>query len=63
MKVRITKVDDDYYVFRNGVKVTMTVKQMRSGAFVRSDTGVMGDKKVPSDIVKKIKKYQQIERR
>jgi len=54
MKVR--KIDDEYYVFRNGVKLTMAVKQMRSGKLVRSDTGFLGDKYVPPDIEKAIKK-------
>jgi hypothetical protein len=57
-KMRITKIDNEYYVFRNGIKPTMSVVQMRSGEFIRSDTGILGDKTVPIDIQKKIRKFQ-----
>jgi len=58
-KMKVTKIGDDFYVFRNGIKPTMTVKQMRTGKFVRSDTGYLGSKYVPKDIVKRIQKFIQ----
>ena len=52
--MKITKIDDEYYVFRTGVKLTMTVRKYLSGKLERSDTGFLGDKSVPKDIAKKI---------
>ena len=57
--MRITEIDGEYYVLRNGIKLTMTIKRMRSGELIRTDTGLLGDKKVPTDIEKAIEIREQ----
>ena len=56
--MRISEIDGQYYVFRNGVTLTMTVVEMRTGELKRRDTGLFGDKTVPDDIQRAIRKKQ-----
>lgn len=54
--MKISIIDNEFYVFRNGRTLTMTVIKMLTGKLVRSDTGFLGDKAVPTDIQKAIRK-------
>ena len=55
--MRIDLIDREYYVFRNGVKLTMTVHRMRTGELHRCDLAWNADKSVPHDVEKAIERY------
>lgn len=55
----IKEIEGEYYIFRRPGKICMTVREYPySQRLERSDTGILGDKHVPADVERAIRKFQ-----
>lgn len=59
MGMKIREIDGEYHVFRRPGKVCMTVREYPyEKRLERADTGFLGDKYVPDDVQKAIRRFQ-----